>query len=411
MNATRLAILCATVLVDMIGFGIVLPLLPFYAESMGATPFEVTLIIASFSAMQLVAAPLWGRVSDRQGRKPILVIGLLISTAAYVVFGLAETLLVLLASRVVAGAAGGTVAVAHAYVADSTAASERARGLGYVGAAAGLGVMIGPAIGGVFSQWGLGVPGYVAAGLCFLNALAALFFLPESRPGHARADAAEQPRSEATLGGWVRALTSYPLSLLLSVYFLCISSFAAMTSVLALYAERAFGMDATDMGWVFTASGGVTVLVRGVLLGPLVDWLGEPRAVRGGATCLALSLLLIPLIPSEWWLALVIVLYAVGAGTLFPSLASLVSRATHADVQGSILGGSQMIGGFGRVVGPVWAGLVFQGLAIESPFFIGAAVVTLASLLALRIPITGFDRLSSEDAGAEESESAAAVSP
>ena len=391
MNRTRLAILCATVLVDMIGFGIVLPLLPFYAESMGATPLEVTLLIASFSATQLAAAPVWGRISDRHGRKPILVGGLIISTAAYVVFGAAQTLLVLLASRVVAGAAGGTVAVAQAYVADSTAAEDRARGLGYIGAAAGLGVMIGPAIGGVFSTYGLGMPGYVAAALCFLDAAATLLFLPESRRAEARRQTAPEAESVTSFRGWLRALGSYPLSLLLSVYFLCISSFAAMTSVLALYLERAFAMDAADMGVIMTASGAVTFVVRGILLGPLVERLGEARTARFGASSLALALLFVPLIPSEWWMALVVLLYATGAGTLFPSLASLVSRATHADVQGSILGGSQMIGGFGRVVGPLWAGVVFQHITIASPFYIGAAIIGSAVLLALRIPRGGFD--------------------
>ncbi|MFW6192570.1 MAG: MFS transporter, partial [Gemmatimonadota bacterium] len=174
MISGRLAILCGTVLVDMIGFGIVLPLLPFYAESMGASPSEVTLIIASYSAMQLAAAPIWGRVSDRRGRRPLIIAGLFASAASYLIFGLAETLLVLLVSRVAAGASGGTVSVAQAYVADFTEEDDRAHGLGLIGAASGLGVMLGPAIGGYFSQWGLGVPGYVAAGLCLLNGVAAI---------------------------------------------------------------------------------------------------------------------------------------------------------------------------------------------------------------------------------------------
>jgi len=410
MNRTRLLLLCATVLVDMIGFGIVLPLLPFYAEELGASPFQVTLIIASFSAMQLAAAPLWGRVSDRHGRKPILVLGLIVSTGAYVLFGFAETLGVLLLSRMVAGAAGGTVGVAHAYIADSTATKERARGLGYVGAAAGLGVMIGPAIGGWFSQWGLGMPGFVAAGLCLIDAAATLFFLPESRPEERRGPSAAS-RRVASLRGWVRALTGYPLSLLLSVYFLSISSFAALTSVLALYLERAFGMDAADMGLVMMASGGVTIVARGVMLGPLVAWLGEARTARIGAASLSGALLAVPLIPSEWWLPLVIVLYAAGAGTLFPSLASMVSRATHGDVQGSILGGQQMIGGFGRVVGPVWAGLAFQHIGIGSPFLIGCVIVACALVLALRVPDAGFDYIEEVEPGEEVGAASSAGAP
>lgn len=383
---TRLALLGGAVLIDMIGFGIVLPLLPFYAESFHASPFDVTLLIASFSAMQLAAAPLWGRLSDARGRKPILVMGLIISAVAYAMFAVATSLPMLYVARLIAGAAGGTVSVAQAYVADTTTARERARGLGYIGAAAGLGVMIGPAIGGVFSRWGLGAPGWVAAALCVVDAIAILFLLPESRPSRTAAETAAKPRRTLALGPWARMLTTPPLSLLLTVYFLSISSFAAMTATLALYAERAFGMGAAEMGWVLTASGGVTVVVRGLLLGPLVARFGEPKTARLGAASLALALLLVPMLPGRWWLALVVVFYAGGAGTLFPSLASLVSRATHADVQGAILGGSQMIGGLGRVVGPLWAGLVFEMIAIEGPFLIGGAIVASAALLAFRIP-------------------------
>ncbi|HUF11541.1 MAG TPA: MFS transporter [Longimicrobiales bacterium] len=388
---TRLALLCGAVLIDMIGFGIVLPLLPFYALSFEASPFDVTLLIASFSAMQLAAAPLWGRLSDAHGRKPILLIGLLVSAVAYVLFALASTLPMLYVARLLAGAAGGTVSVAQAYVADTTTSKERARGLGYIGAAAGLGVMIGPAIGGVFSRWGLGAPGWVAAALCLIDAIAILFLLPESRLSRAAAARAEVAgrtgrRRTLTIGAWARALTTPPLSLLLGVYFLSISSFAAMTSTLALYVERAFAMDAQQMGWVLTASGGVTVVVRGILLGPLVARFGEATTARVGAASLALALLLVPLIPGKWWLAAVVLFYAGGAGTLFPSLASLVSRATHADVQGAILGGSQMIGGLGRVIGPLWAGLAFERIGIGSPFLIGASIVACAAVLALRIP-------------------------
>jgi predicted MFS family arabinose efflux permease len=309
---------------------------------------------------------------------------------------MADSLLVLFASRLLAGAAGGTVAVAQAYVADTTTKQERARGLGIIGAAAGLGVMIGPAIGGVFSRFGMGAPGWVAAGLCLVDAIAILFLLPESRVTR---DATGAPRQRKTLttSEWAQTLTTQPLALLLIVYFMSISSFAAMTSTLALYVERAFAMDAQEMGWVLTASGGVTVVVRGILLGPLVARFGEATTARIGAVSLALALLLVPLIPGKWWLASVVLFYAGGAGTLFPSLASLVSRATHADVQGSILGGSQMIGGLGRVIGPLWAGVVFERIGIGAPFVVGSAIVFAAAVLALRIPAAVDDSASATD--------------
>jgi len=396
LRRTGLSVLAATVLVDMIGFGIVLPLLPFYAEDLGATPFEVTLIIASFSAMQLVAAPLWGRFSDRRGRRPLIIAGLFASAVSYLIFALANSIAILLLSRIAAGAAGGTISVAQAYVADSTEGSERAHGLGLIGAASGLGIMIGPAIGGFFAQWGLGAPGYVAAGLCALNAVAAIVALPESRHFRDRAeravtaDAAGDGTGEAgTLAGWARSLVRFPLGLLLAVYFLTISSFAAMTSVLALYTERVFAMTASQMGLVFTVAGAVTVVVRGVAVGKLVNRVGEAVTVRMGSVILAVSVGAIGLIPGKWWLALLIPFWALATGILFPSLASLVSQATDADSQGSILGGSQLAGGMGRVLGPLWAGLLFQHHRIASPFLAGAVLSAAAFLLALRIPTRG----------------------
>lgn len=381
-----MAVLLAAVLVDMIGFGIVLPLLPFYAESMGASPFMVTLIIASFSATQLAAAPVWGRVSDRRGRRPLIVAGLFASAVSYLIFGLAQTLAVLLLSRVAAGAAGGTISVAQAYVADSTEEENRAHGLGLIGAASGIGVMVGPAIGGYFSQWGLGAPGYVAAGLCALNGLAAMIYLPESRSQEERSEA---DRGEAaTLEGWIRKLTRNPLRTLLVVYFLGITSFTAMTSVLALYVERVFAMDAADMGIVFTIAGGVTVVVRGGVVGRMARRFGEHRLVILGTVLLAAGLAAIPAMPTKWWLGLVVPLWALATGVLFPSLASLVSRATDVHSQGSILGGSQIVGGLGRVLGPLWAGALFQHLSIESPFLVGGGLVLAATVVAtsLRAP-------------------------
>ena len=387
LRRTGLTVLAATVLVDMIGFGIVLPLLPFYAEDFGATPLEITLIIASFSAMQLLAAPVWGRFSDRTGRRVLLIAGLFASAVSYLLFAVAHSLAVLFLSRIAAGAAGGNISVAQAYVADSTEGPERARGMGLIGAASGLGIMTGPAIGGYFSRWGLGAPGYVAAALCALNAVAAILLLPESRHfTHGEGRDRTKDGEAATLGGWLGALTRYPMRVLLGVYFLTIGSFAAMTSVLALYLERVFEMTASDMGLVFTAAGGVTVVVRGLLVGRVVRRIGEARTVRFGALILGVGIAGVLALPGRWWLGAVIPLWAIGTGILFPSLASLISQATDARSQGSVLGGSQLAGGLGRVLGPVWAGLLFQQVTIGSPFAVGAGLSLAAFALAFAIP-------------------------
>jgi MFS transporter, DHA1 family, tetracycline resistance protein len=383
-RGSPVAILFTAVLVDMMGFGIVIPVLPFYALEMGAGPLEVTLLIASFSAMQMAASPVWGRVSDRRGRRPLLIAGLFASAVSYLIFGLAETLPLLLLSRIAAGAAGGTISVAHAYIADTTSAEDRARGMGLIGAAAGLGVMLGPAIGGFFSRFGLGAPGFVAAGLCAVNGLAAVFLLPESRPREHREG---RPAGEtATLAGWVRTMTRAPLSLLLSVYFLGITSFTAMTALLALYFERAFGIGAEQMGVLFAVAGGVTVVVRGLVLGFLVRRFGETVTARLGLVALGVVFVVLPLLPSFPWALVIVPLYAFGAGTLFPSLATLTSLAADRESQGSILGGSQFVGGLGRVVGPLWAGLLFQEVATGTPFHVAAVLAAVALALSLRIP-------------------------
>ncbi len=384
MKANASAVLFMAVLVDMIGFGIVIPVLPFYATSFGASPFEVTALFAAYSAMQMVATPIWGRISDRRGRRPLLVAGLFASAVSHLIFGLANSVALLFASRMAAGAAGGTISVAHAYIADTTTAEDRAHYMGLVGAAAGLGVMIGPAIGGFVSRWGLGIPGFVAAALAAVNGVAAFFLLAESRPAH-QVGRAPTGRT-ATLRGWVSTMTSAPISLLMVVYFLAISAFTGMTALLALYTEARFGMDAADMGIIFTLAGGATVVVRGLLLGRLVRRFGERAVVRGGAVALLASLAGLPLIPNGWWVGVIVVLYAFGAGTLFPTLATLVSFATDADSQGAVLGGSQVVGGLGRVTGPMWFGLLFQDLSLDSPFLIGAALVAGAWLVAARIP-------------------------
>jgi MFS transporter, DHA1 family, tetracycline resistance protein len=383
MKKSPLAILFVAVLVDMMGFGIVIPVLPFYALEMNASPLQVTVLIASYSAMQMVATPIWGRVSDRRGRRPLIVAGLFASAVSYLIFGLAESLTLLLVSRVAAGAAGGTISVAHAYVADTTRAQERAHAMGLIGAASGLGVMIGPAIGGLFSQISYSAPGFVAAALCGINAIAAIFLLPESRP---RPSAGTPSVTPLSARAWLRALTTQPLALLLAVYFLGITSFTALTAMLALYFERVLGIGAAEMGILFAIAGGVTVVVRGLILGRLVRRFGEIATARVGVIALGLAFIVVPLVPNFAWAMATVPLYALGAGTLFPALATLTSFASDADSQGSILGGSQFVGGLGRVLGPLWAGLLFQAVAIKTPFHVATVLAGLALLLVLRIP-------------------------
>jgi multidrug resistance protein len=269
----RLAVLIAVNFVDMIGFMIVLPLLPFYALRLHATPETVGQLIAAFSIAQLLAAPVWGRVSDRYGRRPALLIGLSASAAAYVVFGFADSVWLLFASRVVQGAGGGTTGVAQAYVADTMEPNDRARALGWLSAATSAGVMVGPVIGSFAAHFGRTAPGLVAAALCLINVGFAWRWLPESRRGHR--DASRLPRPL-----WHPAWTAVrhptaPIARFLWIYAVGMLGFSSMTSVIALYLGAEFALDETTIGYVFLYVGILSFVMRSLLLGPIVDRVGE----------------------------------------------------------------------------------------------------------------------------------------
>jgi predicted MFS family arabinose efflux permease len=223
----------------------------------------------------------------------------------------------------------------------------------------------------------------VAAALAAVNGIAALFLLPESRSAE---EAKRSGGQTATLAGWFATMTRSPISLLMIVYFLAISSFSGMTAVLALFLEDRFAADPQFVGLLFTLAGGATVVVRGIVLGRLVRRIGERRVARVGALALFASLAVLPVLPGPSWAAGAVVLWALGAGTLFPTLATLVSFAADRDSQGAVLGGSQVVGGLGRVTGPLWYGLLFQSVHVNSPFIVGAVLVGVSWVLAGRIP-------------------------
>ncbi|MGH8573746.1 MAG: MFS transporter, partial [Gammaproteobacteria bacterium] len=269
----RLAVLIAVNFVDMIGFMIVLPLLPFYALKLDATPETVGQLIAAFSIAQLLSAPLWGRVSDRYGRRPALLIGLSASAIAYVVFGFADSVWMLFASRLVQGAGGGTTGVAQAYVADTIEPGDRARALGWLSAATSAGVMVGPVIGSFAAHFGQAAPGLVAAALCLINVGFAWRWLPESRKEHV---GPARPRRPLWHPAWtVVRHPAGPVARLIWIYAVGMLAFASMTSVLALYLGAEFGLDETTVGYVFLYVGTLSVVMRSLLLGPIVDRVGE----------------------------------------------------------------------------------------------------------------------------------------
>jgi multidrug resistance protein len=381
----RLAVLIAVNFVDMVGFMIVLPLLPFYALELRATPEIVGLLIAAFSIAQLVAAPFWGRVSDRYGRRPALLIGLTASAIAYVVFGFAESLWLLFVSRLVQGAGGGTTGVAQAYVADTMAPRERAKALGWLSAATSAGVAFGPVLGSFAAHLGREAPGLVAATLCLLNVAFAWRWLPESRVHEMGLPPLRRPV-------WHPAWTALrhpgaPLSRLLWIYGIGMLAFASQTSVLALYLGAEFGLNERTIGPIFTYIGILSFVMRSALLGPIVDRLGELWTVRLGTVLLTAGLWLYPMPDSLWAFAAVIPLVPIGTALLFPSTTSLMSRQSDPRELGTTMGVAQTFAGLARVAAPLLATTAFQRLGHEAPFYLAGACVAIVGMLALQVQI------------------------
>lgn len=382
----QLAVLIGVNAVDMIGFAIVLPLLPFYALNFNATPIEIGWLMAAFSVAQLLSSPLWGRFSDRYGRRPALLVGLSASALAYVVFGLANSLWMLFLSRLVQGAGGGTTGVVHAYVADTMKPSDRARALGWLSAATSAGVAIGPTLGSWFNLWlGPSAPGFAAAGLCLLNVFFAWKWLPESKPASAP-EGPVKPKTPIWHTAWT--VVAHPrgtVSRLVWIYAVGMLAFTCMTAVVALYLNAEFQVTEKTIGYFFTYIGILSFVMRSVFLGPVVDRVGETWAMRMGAGLLVVGLVLYPLMPTVWLLVLAIPLVPIGTALLFPATTSLMTRASDKSEVGTTMGTAQFFAGISRVAAPLAATYAFQSYGHRSPFFLGALLVALVSLLAFRI--------------------------
>jgi multidrug resistance protein len=374
-----LGIVFTTVVIDLVGFGIVLPILPLWAEEFGASPTQIGLLTASYAVAQLLFAPLWGRLSDRYGRRPVILASLAGSAVAALLIGLAGTLLLLFLARVLQGVAGASYAAAQAYVADVTTARERARGMGLIGAAFGLGFILGPAIGAVFSAVDDRLPFFVAAGLAALNLAIAYRRLPESlRPGAPRAPT---PRLEIVR----RALSSRELGPLVWLSFVATFAFVAMETTFALFGERRFDYGAVEIGALFTFIGVMAAVAQGLLVGRLAERFGEGRVMIAGLAATAAGLVLVAVSESLWVLLPGLAVLAVGSGLVFAATTALISLAAGEGEQGAVLGLTASVGGAARIAGPVVGTLLFQHAGIASPLILGAVLFALCAAGALRL--------------------------
>jgi len=409
----KLLTLMATAFIDMVGLLMIIPLLPFYVKTLGGSGvgflgahFGIGIItgfiIAAFTVAQLVSAPLWGRFSDRVGRRPTLLIALTASCIAYLIFGFAGSLFMLFLSRIVQGAGGGTVGVIQAYVADSTAPQDRARALGWLSATTNLGVALGPVLGSFAIaigkrdlmpgpgtlELGQAAPGIFAAALCLINIAFASRYLTESRDSSEHVPVEGEVRRSSREAMWrVISHSKETSSRLIWTYAIAIGAFQGSFSVLALFLNARFQVTEQTIGYFFMYIGSISVFTRVLLLGRMVDWLGEAKLSRVGLLLLGAGVLGMPLARNLWMLAIAVALIPLGTAFTFPCVTALLSRVISPRERGLYMGMQQTYGGVARIVAPLFFGWSFDTLGVSSPYFFASAFIVATLLLSPQVKL------------------------
>jgi MFS family permease len=386
-DMSKLVVLMITAFIDMVGTLMIVPLMPFYAKNFGANGLVVGLLVASFSIAQLLSAPIWGRFSDRYGRRPALIVGMMASAIAFVVFAYADSLWLLFLSRLVQGAGGGTVSVIQAYVADAVPPEQRAKGLGWLSAATNAGVALGPVIGSQTLHIGSYGPGLVAALLCVLNSLFAWKYLVESRDMVEARSRVHKPGRSLEAVRRVVTHSSEPAARLIWIYAIGMGAFMGSNAILALFLADRFGVTTDSIGYFYTYIGVISVLTRAIVLGPAVDRFGEARLSRIGQVLLAMGLMTLPFthrmsVLPYLPLALAVALIPLGTAFTFPCVTALLSRVIPSHERGLYMGVQQTFGGVARVAFPILAGWAFDRHP-ELPFVVAATLVAGTILLGL----------------------------
>ena len=375
-----LAIIFLTIFVNLVGFGIIIPLLPFYAQTFGATPLVIGLLFASFSLSQLLASPVLGDLSDRLGRRPILIFSLIGTAVSFAMLAVAHSLTMLFAARIVDGLSGGNITTARAYIGDITTEENRARAFGFLGAAFGLGFIVGPGLGGLFSHISYTAPIWAAAGLTLVATAMAWLWLPET-----------VHRAKAGTGNpfrYLPGLLQRPLvRRALAIDFLYWLSFAVFQTTFALFAARRFGFDAPKTGYFFAAFGVLGAVIQGGLIRPIVRRLGDRPTFLLGLVFSATGLIACTAAHSVGAFALALVPLAFGIGLGHPTVASLVSLIAGSDEQGRVQGAAGAVESLGRAIGPIWGNASLERLGESTPYLSAAVILLLTFLIGVGLPL------------------------
>jgi DHA1 family tetracycline resistance protein-like MFS transporter len=367
MQKSRLFTIFVIVFVDLLGFSLILPLLPYYAETFGATPAITGLLVASYALAQLIGAPILGRLSDRIGRRPVLLISILGTFLGFLLLGFARVLWVLFVARIIDGLTGGNISVAQAYITDVSDNKNRAKALGLIGAAFGLGFIIGPAVGGLLSNWGYSVPAFVAAALSFVNLTAVFFFLPELLTPTKRAMLAQRPRTAFTFGALWEALNRPRVGPLLHTRLFFALASATFQTVFTLYAQYRLGLNARTTGFVLAYVGVLAVLVQGGAIGWLTAHFDDSRLILLATTVMTLSLLAWAFAPNLLILLVVLAPLSFATGILNTVINSAITKSVYPEEVGGTLGLSASIESLSRVIAPSAGGFVLQNLGTWAP--------------------------------------------
>ena len=396
-HRSRLGVIFVTVVIDLIGFGIIMPILPVYAQRFGAQGIGYGALVFVFSGMQFVATALLGRLSDRVGRRPILLTTMLFNAAGYVLFAFAPSYAALFVSRVISGFASGNISAAQAYVADITPPAERARGMGTIGAAFGLGFVLGPMIGGLADHYlGHLAPGLIAAGLSLINFVSASVILRESLAEHHRTT-----RPLFDFGHMVEALERPELRPLMLVWLIAPFAFAGYTVALPLHATSALGWGAKELGWLFVVIGTIAAVVQGFVFGRLERRAGSRLLLVVGLFGMGASIAMVPYATSSMLLYAWTVPLAFTNSLFAPAASGLVSVYADPTEQGTILGAAQAFAALGRSLGPLAAGWAYDGLGARTTFLLAGAVMLIGGMVSLRLPRLTFSGVGAKRLDAE----------